>query len=394
MNILHTVELYHPSVGGAQEVVKQISEQLVRRGHTVTVATKKLPGRQEDPINGVVIKEFDITGNTVYGFSGETSRYQQFLIDGQFDIMMNYAAQQWAMDLALPILDKIPYAKIMIPCGFSKLYDPSFTEYYAKMPEYMYKYNRLVFHAQKYRDINFAHKHGLKNITIIPNGASQEEFSTSDSTFRNRYGIPENIPLLLTVSNHNILKGHRYCTEVFQQARIGPSVLVIIGGMKRRGGCLTDCFRRSSWVKVTTFGKKRVILLDPPRQDVVAAFHAADIFIFCSRLEYSPLVLYEALASKTPFVSSDCGNAGEIARWTGGGVVIPSTPSPDGLASIPTGLMANEIEKLIKDSSSRQHFAEVGHEAWINQFTWEKLAAQYEKLYQSEIDKGLTLQAG
>ena len=33
MKILHTVQYYHPIQGGAQEVVKQISEQLVRRGH-------------------------------------------------------------------------------------------------------------------------------------------------------------------------------------------------------------------------------------------------------------------------------------------------------------------------------------------------------------------------
>lgn len=36
MKILHTVEFYEPSVGGAQEVIKQISLQLVKRGHEVT----------------------------------------------------------------------------------------------------------------------------------------------------------------------------------------------------------------------------------------------------------------------------------------------------------------------------------------------------------------------
>lgn len=129
------------------------------------------------------------------------------------------------------------------------------------------------------------------------------------------------------------------------------------------------------------------MLLDLPRKDVIAAFHAADLFIFCSRLEYSPLVLYESLAAKTPFISSDCGNAGEIARWTGGGIVIPSTPSPDGLVSIKSKQMANEIEKLIKDPSRIQHFAEVGHNAWMNRFTWENITIQYERLYLSEIHK-------
>ena len=45
MKILHTVEYYSPSVGGAQEVVRQVSEQLTRRGHTVTVATSFHPDR-------------------------------------------------------------------------------------------------------------------------------------------------------------------------------------------------------------------------------------------------------------------------------------------------------------------------------------------------------------
>ena len=47
MKILHTVEFYHPSVGGMQEVVKQLSERLVRLGHNVTVATSQLKEARE-----------------------------------------------------------------------------------------------------------------------------------------------------------------------------------------------------------------------------------------------------------------------------------------------------------------------------------------------------------
>jgi glycogen synthase len=37
MKILHTVEFYSPSTGGAQEVVKQLSERMAEKGHVVTV---------------------------------------------------------------------------------------------------------------------------------------------------------------------------------------------------------------------------------------------------------------------------------------------------------------------------------------------------------------------
>ena len=60
MRILFCCEFYAPSVGGVQEVVKQIAERLVIRGHEVTVATRKLPSREFDELNGVKIVGFDV----------------------------------------------------------------------------------------------------------------------------------------------------------------------------------------------------------------------------------------------------------------------------------------------------------------------------------------------
>ena len=42
MNNFHTVQFYSPSVGDAPEVVKQVSERLVKRGHNVTAVTTRL----------------------------------------------------------------------------------------------------------------------------------------------------------------------------------------------------------------------------------------------------------------------------------------------------------------------------------------------------------------
>src|SRR4030095_5092779 len=57
LRILHTVQLYHPHVGGREEVVKQISERLVQRGHHVTVATGFDANRNSSPLNGVEIRQ-------------------------------------------------------------------------------------------------------------------------------------------------------------------------------------------------------------------------------------------------------------------------------------------------------------------------------------------------
>jgi glycosyltransferase involved in cell wall biosynthesis len=372
MKILHTVEFYKPSTGGAQEVVRQISEELVKRGHEVTVATTKLAERANSLINGVRIEEFSIAGNAVRGCNGEIARYQEFLRAGNFDLMMNYAAQQWATDLVYPVLDKLPYRKVLAPCGFSALSDPRYDSYFRDLPDVLRKYDRLIFHSNSGRDVQFARSHGIDQYSVVPNGASLEEFENPDFSFRHRYRIPAGRPLLLTVGSHTGAKGHAVTIDAFRRAKIGPATLVVIGNTVGMTRCLAQCRMQGKFTEIATLGKKRVLLLDPPRKDVVSAYHSADLFVFGSKIECSPIVLFEAAASRTPFLASDCGNAAEIAGWTGAGKVLPVTTADT---------MARAIEGLFGDKPRLQSMAESGFRAWKTRFTWENIAAQYEQVY-------------
>lgn len=418
MNILHTVEFYPPSVGGAQEVVRQISERLAARGHHITVATTRLKNRKTGLINGVKIEEFDISGNAVAGIRGEVERYQRFLVEGKFDIMMNYAAQQWSMDLVFPVLEQIPSPKVMIPCGFSALYNPEFQKYFEQMPQWMRQYDHLVFHAGEYRDVNFAREHQITHYSILPNGASQAEFEQDLPSFRRRYHIPEDAPMLLTVGSHTGIKGHRLCMDAFQQMDLKRVSLVIIGNkigsppgfwslffrpvlsaIKHRDfgrairligellsgrlgpGCLADCHAQAGIINRNKMSEKRVFVLNPPRNDVVAAYQSADLFVLASNVEYSPLVLYEAMASKTPFVTLACGNSAEIVRWSGGGIVAPTIQKREGYVDGDPAELARAIASLLNSPPALARLADAGHSAWLERFTWEKIAIQYEALY-------------
>jgi glycosyltransferase involved in cell wall biosynthesis len=126
-----------------------------------------------------------------------------------------------------------------------------------------------------------------------------------------------------------------------------------------------------------TLGRKKVLLLDPPRKDVVAAYCAADLFVFGSKIECSPIVLFEAAASRTPFLSSACGNAAEIAEWTGSGRVLAET-TPE--------TMARGIEDLLLDKAQLQAMAEAGFRACRDKFTWQGIAKQYEEIYHRLIN--------
>jgi glycosyltransferase involved in cell wall biosynthesis len=384
MKILHAVEFYSPSVGGSQEVIKQISERLVKRGHQVTVATGRLPERRQPEINGVKVVEFSLSGNAVRGIKGETERYQRFIMDGDFDVMLNYSAQQWATDLVFPLLERLRFPAILAPCGFSYLYTPAYAAYYRKLPEILRRFSHLVLHSNSYRDAQFIRQAQLSNVTVIPNGAAQEEFDRIDPTFRARYHIPDG-PLLLTVGSHTGVKGHRLVIDAFRKAHIGRACLVIIGNTLGRHGCWWDCQARALWTSLASRGKKVVRLLNPPRQDVVSAYHAGDLFVFGSNIECSPLVLFEAMASKTPFLSLACGNAAEIAERGQGGVIVPTIQNLDGTVDTDSGIFSNALEDLWRDQPKREQMAQSGYAVWREHFTWEPIVSQYEQLYSGVI---------
>src|SRR5689334_19021919 len=200
MRILFCSEFYAPSVGGIQEVMRQIAERFVQRGHEITVATSRLANRSYQRLNGVTIKDFPISGNEAIGMRGNVAEYQQWVLSEAFDLVMINMAQQWTLDALIPVLKDLRSRKILMPCGFSCLYEPSYGRYYRAMPEVLRQFDHLIFHASDYRDIRLAKRHGIANISVIPNGASQAEFDApKDATFRQRFGLAPDELLFLTV---------------------------------------------------------------------------------------------------------------------------------------------------------------------------------------------------
>jgi glycosyltransferase involved in cell wall biosynthesis len=389
MKILHTAEFYYPSVGGMQEVVKQLSEKLVEFGHDITIATTRLKDRTFSEFNGVKIEEFEIKGNYVngiFGARGEISRYQDFLKNSGFDIITNFAAQQWTSDVCFNILDDISAKKVFVPTGFSCLYDEEFFNYFEKMKVWLKKYDMNVFLSDNYRDINFARENGIEKRILIPNGAEEREFLADyPDNIRKELGIPENHFLILLVGSHTGIKGHKEAFEIFKQANISNASFVISANNSGEI-CTKQCKKRELYFKLALkrfFDKKQFIVGEFSRKKTVALYKEADLFLFPSNIECSPIVLFECMASKTPFLTSDAGNSAEIIRWSNAGELLPTVKETDG-----TGLVFVDIEKSVKmlediykDEEKRKLYAQNGFESWKNKFSWEKIAKEYEKMY-------------
>lgn len=420
MNILFCCQFYAPSVGGVQEVIKQLAERMAAHGHKVTVATTRLPNREFDVMNGVNIKEFSVAGNLASGMSGEIGAYQAYIQHGGFDVMLVYAAQQWTFDALWPVLDKINFPKVFVPCGFSGLYEPGYAQYYRDMRAVMKKFEHLVFHAGKYRDIDFARQLGMENYSVIPNGASEEEFRVvPDHSFRQRHGIAETSFLFLTVGSFTGLKGHLELAQAFAQMRVpeGRHATLILNGNavqaldqslgrlwgKFRGLVMTHGWRhavsqvvRKVWGAVDSpqaiaaringaAQNKRVLITDFPRAELTQAYMAADLFVFASNIEYSPLVLFEAAAAGTPFLAVEVGNSAEIAQWTGAGVMCPSSVDAKGYTRVDAGILAKSMADLMSQPQRLQELGAAGRRSWLERLTWSKIELQYEQIFEQLV---------
>jgi glycosyltransferase involved in cell wall biosynthesis len=432
MKLLFCCAEYWPSVGGVQEVIRQIAEQMVKAGHDVAVATSSHPARTSKVHNGVRINEFRVGGSLVAGISGEADRYRKFVKEFDGDAILIKAAQQWSFDALWPVLDAIRVRKVFIPCGFSGLYEPAYAGYFARMPNILRKFDHLIFYSERYRDIDFAKAHGIGNYSIVPNGASEADFGgVADGRLRAKLGIAEDDFLFLSVGSPVHGKGHKEVGEAFAQMNLGSRNATLILNGKWPGPERTpimpilrkvlrpqavrkgiDYLFREGWrslwdrlfpkppslAELSGFpsgsyggpaedrraGTKRVLCLDLPRDEVICAFLEADLFVFASKIEYSPLVLFEAAAAGTPFLTVPVGNAREIVRWTGGGWLCPAEVDDRGYTKVSPGVLAREMEKAIRSQDRLRALGDTGRRIWRERFTWSKIARSYERILQGE----------
>lgn len=369
MRILHTVAYYHPDLGGgAQEVVRQLSERLVRRGHDVTVATTFSPQRQFLEHNGVQIRHFKIRSwmnHSALGIRGDIEEYLDYLRNGQFDLVMNYAAQTWCTDLTCKVLQEIHAKKVLAACGYSGLLGVRrlfYWSYFQRLPSYLHQYDTIVYHSANYIDKAFGDAHGVKNYHIIPNGVDSREFQRPDVNFRSLYNIQTKY-ILLTVGDHFTNKGHDRVIEAFWDLKRDDVTLVIVG--RDIAPRYRSCWKKCSYDACQSKGRIR-LLNQAPRSHVVAAYYAADLFLSGSRIEAFPLVIIEAMASGTPFIAFPAGNIAEMP----GGILVRTVSE-----------MSVRIDRLLGDNEGKKDLSDKGLSAQRDRYEWETIVSQYEKLY-------------
>ncbi len=367
MRILHTVNQYYPEIGGSEEAVRQISERMVRLGHDVTVATGYSPKRKELRHNGVAIRQFRCSGNSVDGYGGNPEEYRAFLRKEGFDVILNYGTLVWSTDLTFEMMPHLSARRVLLPCCYYRLGDARYRAYFDGLPGAIAQYDAAIYFSVRNNDWTFAERHGLTNGVIIPNAADPSEFTAAErGNLRKRFGLTDEV-IVLTVSNHGWVKNHRFFWDCVPGIKAAGGFPVMIGEayapapLKWLKQCYPHCRSKGLIHSVP-------VLEHCSRQFVRDAYADADIFLFGSSFECSPLVMFEALASGTLFVTTECGNVRDMAEI--------ACVVRDGAEATAT------IRDFISDRGRYRDRIERGRSLIGESLNWEKISRDYEALYQ------------
>jgi glycosyltransferase involved in cell wall biosynthesis len=206
-------------------------------------------------------------------------------------------------------------------------------------------------------------------IEVIKNGIMLENYKprwiTSSYPLRNKYGIPEDAKVLVSVGRLETVKGQKYLIEAFEKlvGRHKNIFLWIIGDGSLRGDLFS--YVKSQELENSVFFTGNV-------NNVTDYLRESDVFILPSLSEGTPMALLEAMASGLTIVATRVGE-NEIALEHGrAGFLIPPG-SVEELRSI--------IISILENSKKSREMGEEAHKLAYQKFSSKRMVEKYEELY-------------
>lgn len=365
MKILFTVQNYYPRMSGVPVVVKYLAEGLQKKGHLVTVATRRDKELEEfEIINGVKVYRFDIAYSKFKGHYGEIDKYINFIKNYECDIIINECTQCETTDLLLKSLDSIKKPKILHAHGLAGLtlkpiaLMPTIKNtlgntfnwirwniYYNKFASYILQYDTVICLSELDSGKKYIEKNFDKTINILDNAANDMFFMDSKENALKKYLGKSCEKYIISVANYTAVKNQKMILKSFYMSTITDYTLVFIGG-KKTSFYYRLCKLKERYDK--KFGFKNVyILTGVDRENIPSIVGGAKIYMVSSTYEEYSISIIEAMAKSVPFISTNVGNASILP----GGIVVNSVEE-----------MKAGIELLLNNEHKRAELGAKGKE--------------------------------
>jgi glycosyltransferase involved in cell wall biosynthesis len=210
-----------------------------------------------------------------------------------------------------------------------------------------------------------------ERMTSIPNGYDIKKFPAPQKTkkyYRDEIGLPSDAKIVGVVGRYDPLKGYDIFVKMagLLAEHDLDNILFLMVGRN-----VTEANHELQQLMVR-FGGKAKFKLMGERHDILQIMSSLDVYCLSSVAEGFPNVVAEAMLMQIPCVVSDVGDVKKLVGETG--MVVPSA-DPAALANaLHTMLNMQKEDRINRGLAARQRI--------IENYAIEKIAAQYESLYE------------
>jgi len=369
MKILQITSTFYPVVGGTEKVVLEISRGLVKKGHEVTVLTSDFysdaPLGEREEIEGMKIIRFKNKYNLAgYGYCPDAMRWLRENFR-KYDVVHSHGYNRYLSEFAVSYLaGKIPV--VFTPHGFI--------------------HTRKNILAKRIHDLFIGRKVGKADICTaltkldlkdyarlgvdsgkiveLPNGVDTKKYNRIGAkrieSLKKKYGL--NNDVLLYVGRIHKSKGLQYVIKAIKDL---DCKLFIVGP---DGGFKEELVRQ---IKEDRMEEKVVFSGKISDEDLIASYHASDIFVLFSEWEGFGLVVIEAMAAGKPVIVSDGGSLPFLVIEDKNGFIVPFRD---------IDLLKKKINFLLQNKKWGKLIGAFGKE-FVKKYDWEEIVNQTLKIY-------------
>lgn len=375
MRIAQVTPYFHPHIGGVESNVYNISRNLLKLGHEVTVFTsrydKSLPAAED--FEGLRIVRSKQLMNLF--LTPVTPDLKQDLLKDRWDLVHTHAPPPLSSYYVAKAKNKAHFPTVMtyhcdpeIPIRGGGMITGLYRHIYGN---YTFRRMDLVLaETETYAATSRAIWN--TNAKVIPPGVDTERFNpgVKGDAIREKHGLGSS-KVVLFVGRLTFHKGVNHLIDA--SAIYKDAKYLIVGG-----GPMEASLKRQAALSPNA---KNIIFAGKASDEELPQYYAAcDVLVLPSitRLEAFGLVMLEALASGKPIITSDMPGMREV--------VIDGV---DGLLAEPLDPhdIAEKIRALLDNDDLRKRFGANGRMKVEERFTWARVTKLTEDAYKKVIQR-------
>jgi alpha-maltose-1-phosphate synthase len=237
------------------------------------------------------------------------------------------------------------------------------------------------------RDVISLYGVAEERVQVIHNGIDPDEYSRelAPRTLR-QLGINPDRPIVLFVGRITRQKGILHLVRAIPRIHAGAQVVLCAGApdteeIGAEMAALVEQARRDSEADILWIPEML------PREDTIALYSHADVFVCPSVYEPFGIINLEAMACETPVVASAVGGIPEIVVDGETGTLVHfktaggDSPEPADPESFQQAL-ADAVNALLDDPARRVAMAAAARKRVVDHFSWQSIAQQTLQFYQ------------